>query len=123
MTLIIKNFIIVFVLKLLIANISQAKKTITFQGEVSAHKALGTIDKNSFADWFRNKGTPLTIFKLNEGLERIECISPEDFRLHLKPMHFPLCSIYTTCECNVKRDSDRIDISIKEGELNIIVEL
>lgn len=116
-------FIIVFILviaELLIVNISLAKKFITFQGEVTAKKPLVNIEKNSFSHWFRRKDTPLTIFKLNEGLERIECISPIEFRLHLKPMRFPLCNIYTTCECNVKRNVDRIDISIKQGNLNQI---
>ena len=97
--------------------LTSGKKFINFIGKFSASTTLANVDQNKFQKWFRNKNIQFIIFKLNDGLERIEQNSNTNFRLYLKPMKFPGCSVHTTCDCDVNFENDCIDILIKEGNL------
>lgn len=100
-------------------SITSSTKYIAFNVRTSISKALKSedIDPSTFNTWFCQDSTPLSILRLNPGLEKIEDLGSQRFRGYLKPIAFPGLRVTSIIDFETTFDLNKFEVACNDGAI------
>ena len=100
-------------------SITSPKKYISFDVKISTSKALqpNGIDPIAFKAWFSQDSIPLSILKLNPGLEKVEELGSQRYRGYLKPIAFPGLRVTSIIDFETSFDPNKFEVACNDGAI------
>lgn len=98
--------------------LASASKPVTFYATNKVSKSLGPICSEDFGEWFARSETPMTILRLNPGLEDIEEVEPNKYRCALAPIKFPGLSIRSTIDFRTEFNETSFEVICEDDAIS-----